>query len=236
MGFQHSAPRGDSLADRLGSLVDRYEERTGTKLGPVLISQAIREAGGTVSHGTVATILNGKNTNPSLRTLEELSAFFGVTVAALTGTARRPEHHTLPEKLGFLAMMRRRLLPAEQHSAADVSEILFREHGVRISADNLELLHRDPQADPTKAVLEALARYYGVPASYLLDDGDLAVRVEEQLDDLAKRADTKRALEQAGVSSLAARLGDLHLKPDQVATVLAVVDSLARTNVPRDGQ
>jgi len=228
--------RSSTLADRLLSLLERHFESTGQRLNATSLSQRIRDSGGGTSHTTVANILNGSNTNPSLRTLEELAGFFGRPVTALTedppsAQALSPdripaEHHNVPQKLTYLTQMRQRIKPAERHTLDDIAEILARDHAVHVTTSDLQQLWTDPAANPTKDIIEALARYFGVPAGYLLDDGDLAGRVEQQLAKLAQVAELQRAARDVGVLSVAARLGDL--EPGQLAAVIAVVDSYAR--------
>lgn len=231
------APRA-VLPERLRMLMERHYNETGEKLSATSLSALIRQQGGTVSHTTLASILNGSNTNPSLKTLEEVARFFRQPVAVLTGDALSsqrpvgdPRYRTLPEKLVYLGEMRRRIHPHEQHSMEDVARILDSEHQVQVTPDDLERVWTDPCANPQKDLLEALARYHHVPAGYLLDDGDLAGRVEEQLSKLANIAELRRAAADAGVLDVAARLGDL--EPGQLAAVIAVVNSYVHQSEDR---
>lgn len=232
-----TADEGTStLAERLRSMMVGHERRTNERLSATSLSQRIRARGGSVSHATVAAILNGSNRNPSLNTLRELAGFLGCEVADLTGGQRtaadnalplRPsaKHRTLPEKLTYALRVRRDIKPDEQHTPEEIATILVREHGVRaVTGPDIRQLCCDPAANPTKDVLEGLARYLGVPAGYLLDDDRVADRVEHQLEQLAEYSRLSRTARDAGVRGWAARLGAL--PPDKLAAVIAVVEAL----------
>lgn len=69
-----------------------------------------------------------------------------------------------------------------------------------ISATYLGQLATGDNPNPTIAVLETLARFFGVPTSYFTDD-ELAGRVDEQLDRLA--AEQRQHREAAADQTLA---------------------------------
>jgi transcriptional regulator with XRE-family HTH domain len=84
MSKREQAPRR-SLADRLDHL---FREIHPAGRGPFSyheVAQAIREQAGpdgpTVSHGTLQQIRTGAKTNPTVKTLEAIAAFFGVPTA-----------------------------------------------------------------------------------------------------------------------------------------------------------
>lgn len=210
--------------------MDEHEKRTGVKLNAISLSQQIRDQGGTISHATVYAILNGNTTNPSLKTLAELAAFLRCNITDIVPEPdphHRPlpsEHRTIPDKLAYLTEMRLRIIPAEEHTLDDVAAILASKYKVKVTAEDLSTLWTDPAANPTKDLLEALAAYFGVSAGYLLDDGEGTARVEAQLAELADLAELRRIAGNAGVRSVAARLGNL--PPAVLTAVITMVDAI----------
>lgn len=86
----------------------------------------------------------------------------------------------------------------------------IREMGLEpISATYLSQLATGPTPNPTIAVLNTLARFFGIPTSYFTDD-ELAGRVDEQLDRLAaeqqRRGDNQPHEQLAQVSYRMAQL------------------------------
>lgn len=76
----------DSLAQRLHALIQRYEAQHQQHLSAAALSRGIRARSGKVSHTTIAAILNGSLTNPTLNTLREIADFFGVGVSYFIAT------------------------------------------------------------------------------------------------------------------------------------------------------
>ena len=82
-----------------------------------------------------------------------------------------------------------------------VAEAIRRDQGVPISHTYIWQLRTGRRDNPTVQHLTALARYFGVPVAYFLDD-EQAARIDDQLDLL-------RALADAGVTELALRAADV---------------------------
>ncbi|MCC9312368.1 helix-turn-helix domain-containing protein [Kitasatospora sp. RB6PN24] len=80
---QTPAPR--SLAERLDHLFQVIHPADRGPFSYHEVAQAIREQAGTdgptVSHGTLQQIRTGAKTNPTIKTLEAIAAFFGVPAA-----------------------------------------------------------------------------------------------------------------------------------------------------------
>lgn len=91
------------------------------------------------------------------------------------------------------------------------------EAGVPISAAYLWLLRTAQRDNPTLRHIEALARFFGVPAAYFLDE-ERASEVTEQLELLAAARD-------ADVREIMLRSSDLS-KPDRM-TILGIVKRFA---------
>lgn len=91
------------------------------------------------------------------------------------------------------------------------------EAGVNISSAYLWLLRTGQRDNPTLRHIEALARFFGVPAAYFLDEEKAAV-VAEQLELLAAARD-------ADVREIMLRSNDLS-GPDR-ATILRIMKGLA---------
>lgn len=86
--------------------------------------------------------------------------------------------------------------------------------GDPVSAGYLWMLRKGQRDNPTIRTVEAIARFFGVPTAYFFDD-ELAGRVDEQLELLAKMRD-------AGLESLGLRAGEL--SPESRAAVARVID------------
>jgi transcriptional regulator with XRE-family HTH domain len=87
-------------------------------------------------------------------------------------------------------------------SNAEVAAALQREGGPTVSATYLWQLRRGLRANPTKAHLEALARYFGVSPSYFFDESSSA-DIDGQLALLAVMRDARVraiALRSSGLS------------------------------------
>jgi transcriptional regulator with XRE-family HTH domain len=133
----------------------------------------------------------------------------GPVVAAGADTPRDSE---LSVKLNRLFETMRR--PNEPHlSNAAAAEQIASTTGVSISAAYLWQLRNGLKTNPTVAHLRAIAKYFGVSASYLLDPGvdpaiDAQLSLLQALRDSAVRDLALRAsgLSAAGLNSLAAMI------------------------------
>ncbi|RFZ01148.1 Nucleoid-associated protein EspR [Mycobacterium marinum] len=119
----------------------------------------------------------------------------------------------LSQKLNKLfEIMRRPNEPALSHAAA--AEAITNKTGVSISPAYLWQLRTGVKTNPTVTHLQAIARYFGVPASYLIDSG-IDAEVDAQLNLL-------QALRDSGVRDLAMRASGL--TPKAITNIAAMVD------------
>lgn len=119
----------------------------------------------------------------------------------------------LAEKLNRLfGVMRKPGQPPLSNAAA--AEAITAKTGVAISAAYLWQLRTGVKSNPTIAHLRAIAEYFGVPASYLIDEGD-PNGIGEQLA-------TLQTFRDAGVRDLAARASGL--TPASLESIRRMVD------------
>ncbi|PJE03600.1 MAG: XRE family transcriptional regulator [Mycobacterium sp.] len=108
--------------------------------------------------------------------------------------------------------MRKPSQPALSNAAA--AEAITRQTGVSISSAYLWQLRQGMKTNPTVAHLRAIAEFFGVTPSYLIDPG-IDPKIDEQLNLLA-------ALRDAGVRDLAMRASGL--TPQAISSLRAMVD------------
>ena len=108
--------------------------------------------------------------------------------------------------------MRRPTEPQLSNAAA--AEAITKQTGVSISAAYLWQLRNGMKDNPTLAHLRAIARFFGLPPSYLIDD-DPDPNIEAQLTLL-------QALRDTGVRDLAMRASGL--TPQALDSVAAMID------------
>ncbi|PBA08635.1 helix-turn-helix domain-containing protein [Mycobacterium avium] len=99
-------------------------------------------------------------------------------------------------------------------SNAAAAEAITRQTGVSISAAYLWQLRQGMKNNPTVAHLRAIAEFFGVTPSYLIDPG-IDPKIDEQLNLLA-------ALRDAGIRDLALRANGL--TPEAIDGLRAMVD------------
>lgn len=99
-------------------------------------------------------------------------------------------------------------------SNAAAAEAITRQTGVSISSAYLWQLRQGMKTNPTVAHLRAIAEFFGVTPSYLIDPG-IDPKIDEQLNLLA-------ALRDAGVRDLAMRASGL--TPQAISSLRAMVD------------
>lgn len=99
-------------------------------------------------------------------------------------------------------------------SNAAAVEAITAKTGVSISAAYLWQLRTGMKTNPTITHLRAIAEFFGVPASYLIDEGE-DPRIEAQLQAL-------RTFRDAGVRDLAARASGL--TPSSLESIRRMVD------------
>jgi transcriptional regulator with XRE-family HTH domain len=105
-----------------------------------------------------------------------------------------------------------------EYSYREVAKSIEDAGGPTISASYLHQLRTGAKDNPTKRHIEALAGFFGVPASYFFDDGD-AARIDEELQLLA-------ALRDSGVKQIAMRAAGL--PPQGLESVRQMIE-LARS-------
>ena len=116
-----------------------------------------------------------------------------------------------------LATLYETLAPAEVPlSDAAVAEGIHEKTGVQMSAPYLCLLRTGKRTNPTIQNVQAIAEYFGVPASYLIDTGDDA-EIEAELR-------LVKAMRDAGVRDIAARLSGL--TAESIANLAGLIDRL----------
>jgi transcriptional regulator with XRE-family HTH domain len=105
-----------------------------------------------------------------------------------------------------------------EYSYREVAKAIEDSGGPTISASYLHQLRTGLKDNPTKRHIEALAGFFGVPASYFFDDGD-AARIDAELELLA-------ALRDSGVRQIAMRAAGL--PPQGLESVRQMIE-LARS-------
>jgi transcriptional regulator with XRE-family HTH domain len=154
------------------------------------------------------------------------------------GGQTRQKQRTFAEKLKHLfdnvpATKRRQGDGAERGSSEDrrysireAADIISEEgadDGVSISAAYLAILLNGERDNPGWKHIDAIARFFGVPAGYFFDD-DLAERVDAQLLELAKYRKLKEALDDPEVGLIAVRAR--RLSPDSLRQVRGMIDHI----------
>jgi len=128
-----------------------------------------------------------------------------------------PEERPLADKIDLLFRTVRRP-DGTEYSYEAIAEELRKADGPTVSAAYLWQLRKGNRDNPTKAHLEALASFFGVPASYFFED-ESSEKITEQLETLAK-------LSELGVQQLAFRSADL--SPQAQQEILKAIEN-ART-------
>jgi transcriptional regulator with XRE-family HTH domain len=101
-------------------------------------------------------------------------------------------------------------------SDAAVAEGIFEKTGVQMSGPYLCLLRTGKRTNPSIQNIQAIADYFGVPTSYLVDtEADAEVEAELRL---------VKAMRDAGVRDIAARLSGL--TPESIANLAGLIDRL----------
>ncbi|MEW1683185.1 helix-turn-helix domain-containing protein [Streptomyces sp. NPDC093594] len=113
--------------------------------------------------------------------------------------------------------------PSHEYSNEQVASAI-REGGVPISQSYIWQLRKGRKTNPTLRHLQALAKFFGVPAAYFVDDSTRA-RIEEQLLALvAEQARFHEASQGSDVQLMVTRAGQLSQKyRKQVLDLLDVV-------------
>lgn len=107
----------------------------------------------------------------------------------------------------------------KEYTAEEVAAALRERGGPTISGSYVWQLRRGVKDNPTKRHLEALADFFGVPAAYFFDDGELAARVDAELRLLASMRD-------AGVRRVAARVAGLSV--EGIEAIIAMIEHVRR--------
>lgn len=103
-------------------------------------------------------------------------------------------------------------------SDATVAEGIFEKTGVQMSGPYLCLLRTGKRTNPSIQNIQAIAEYFGVPASYLVDtDNDTDTEVEAELR-------LVRAMRDMGVRDIATRLSGL--TSESIANLAGLVDRM----------
>ncbi|MGH3723152.1 MAG: XRE family transcriptional regulator [Mycobacterium sp.] len=114
----------------------------------------------------------------------------------------------------------------EPPSDMAVADGIFEKTAVQMSAPYLCLLRTGKRTNPTVQNLQAIAEYFGVPASYLIDTGADAV-IESELR-------LVKAMRDNGIRDIATRLSGL--TPESIGNLAGIVDRLRELeNLPPIG-
>ena len=128
------------------------------------------------------------------------------------------------DKLDYLF---RNVYPRErgEYSYREVAASIEAAGGPTVSPTYLMYLRKGQRTNPTLQHLEAIARFFGVPPAYFLDE-DIASLVADQVKILA-------ILRNAGVRNLALRAADL--SPEALAAVARLIEQLHSTDKSTPG-
>ena len=102
-----------------------------------------------------------------------------------------------------------------------------------LAPTHIGYLRTGERDNPTVRTLESLAKFFGVPVTYFLDD-DETRRIDEQLRQLQAMAALQQALKRDGVQQLATRMGDL--TDGGIAAIAQLVDLLLDKEQKRPGR
>ena len=102
-----------------------------------------------------------------------------------------------------------------------------------LAPTHIGYLRTGERDNPTVRTLESLAKFFGVPVTYFLDD-DETRRIDEQLEQLQAMAALQQALQRDGVQQLATRMGNL--TDGSIAAIAQLVDLLLDTEHRRPGR
>jgi transcriptional regulator with XRE-family HTH domain len=105
-----------------------------------------------------------------------------------------------------------------EFSYEEVATAVREAGGPTISGTYIAMLRKGVRDNPTLRHLEALARFFGVPAAYFHDD-EVTRRIDSELELLV-------ALRDAGVKSIALRAAGL--SPEGLAAIRGMVDHVRR--------
>jgi len=106
--------------------------------------------------------------------------------------------------------------PRGEYSLEEVASGIRDHGGPTVSASYIWQLRKGVKDNPTKKHIEALADFFGVPASYFFDD-EAAGRIEAELEMLT-------ALRDAGVRRMAMRA--VGLSPRSLEAIQAIIESV----------
>jgi transcriptional regulator with XRE-family HTH domain len=108
---------------------------------------------------------------------------------------------------------------AAEPSYQEVADALAQAGGPKISSAYLYMLRTGRRANPHRELLTALARYFGVPVSYFLDD-------DQDVEDLTGQLQLLVALRDSGAERLALRAHGLSAGSRQA--LVAMVEQLRK--------
>lgn len=129
----------------------------------------------------------------------------------------RPALRSLAAKLDYLF---RQVHPRDrgEYSYRQVAGGIEQAGGPTISPTYVMYLRKGERTNPTVQHLEAIAKFFGVPLSYFLDD--------ETTERVARELELFAAFRDSGVRDLALRASDL--SPEGLATLTRMLDEVRR--------
>jgi transcriptional regulator with XRE-family HTH domain len=196
----------------------------------VEVARLIVDQGGQITPAYIAQLRRKHRDNPTLHLINHLASALDAHPAYFLGGRRDRDQSTdspqpLASKVDFLFRHYLRSGGRGEYSHEAVAAAV-REHGSElrdplwtISADKISELRSGHGTSPTLRHLLGLARFFGAPPAYFVDD-ELAARVEEQYRQL-------RLLSQFDVHAVATRAAAGALSPQSGADLVrALVEAL----------
>jgi len=132
--------------------------------------------------------------------------------------AQRRKPRTFADKINFLFTTVRP--PGEEREYTN-SEVAV---ATDISGSYIGYLRKGIRDNPSIEAVRALARFFGVPPSYLVDDE----RDEQRLASIEAQLKLVQALKNPGIKQLAMRAADAELSPTGLETIAAMIDEVRK--------
>lgn len=231
-------------ADFEGKLAEVAQPRPPREYTYTEVAAALDTMGIKVTGTHIKNLRTKDGISPGARLLQGLAAFFGIPVAMLQAPVSEAERQQISEfftKLTdqhptdstsalvaarFEALLDMSRNPhGDRHSYADIADRISKEFDISITGDVVRALHEGTLKDPPNTVqLEGIARFFGVPPTYLdsRDEHHVAV-INQQLTLVAElRAERQRGKTPIFLRALA---DEFSLDP---ATAAEIRDKMAK--------
>jgi transcriptional regulator with XRE-family HTH domain len=174
-----------TFADKLGRLFDECRAPDGKRYSHMQVVEAINATGQTkLSQSYLSELLAGKKDNPSIWTAKALADFFGQPVTYFTEPTAEPTSRslqaraevgngsaaTLADRINLLFRIAAESPNGEPTNAEVVRALAVNGHDT-IDVQTLEAMRGGRDESVGTSTLIALARFFGVPAAILTEDG-----------------------------------------------------------------